>query len=601
MRPDEQVDASDSGRTHPPSNDPCRPNNIPRDMSDLSKSTYQSYSFPDSATTLHKSYTFQSLSSRSPPSKSSRRSTSYENLRLEPPLWMPHIGTFNITLRSPNSMPNRPTHQPSSLLSDSSPSSHSASKSAPTFPQSTSGVPTSIGFSSPLPLTPPDDIEDIQWNPKSNIPFNGSTDRNTNSQPQADELTSHQPSSENGGRGTNQQVSQQSVIANGGATSMDPGGNCDFDPSDDTSGWLRDGFDLVAAALPQSKSRGDAVQIVSHTLPCPAPDPSSTTSPGAAFTAIVEAIQRHLQPGQSPYIRIDHAVPPTFNMSKLPTSPPSTPSLQFPGNDYFNLTVFPHASIVHPYVYPNFIGRMPAGPPSTPAPIVPPCSAQVSVVERYLPPSSPEEYKALFQLDGCSVVVDRLLELSPNGGSLILLYPTKKGAETFKNEYLGPILDPHVRSLLVVKGLSSDIGTVLASLASVKHMDDFETMKRKVVSLCQKLSQRNGGVTNTFGSQFTMVHSRKGEVTVDRKTWAEWYIQQESTRVREVLDYSWRNGYRLPENGPPCGAQLPSEREITSATILREVLDGVSNRAYAEGTEPQSGLELGMFVIRRTP
>jgi hypothetical protein len=34
---------------------------------------------------------------------------------------------------------------------------------------------------------------------------------------------------------------------------------------------------------------------------------------------------------------------------------------------------------------------------------------------------------------------------TPNGGSLLFVYPTKKGASTFKSQYLGPILDPLLR------------------------------------------------------------------------------------------------------------------------------------------------------------
>src|SRR5215471_10996319 len=89
--------------------------------------------------------------------------------------------------------------------------------------------------------------------------------------------------------------------------------------------------------------------MVSQTLPCPPPDASRSSSPAAAFGAVVQAIQCPLQPGRSPYINIIHAVPSRFSLSNLPTSPPSTPNLLFPTDDYFNLTVFSSATPVPAY------------------------------------------------------------------------------------------------------------------------------------------------------------------------------------------------------------------------------------------------------------
>ena len=254
--------------------------------------------------------------------------------------------------------------------------------------------------------------------------------------------------------------------------------------------------------------------------------------------------------------------------------------------------------------YHDFRGTLPAATSSFPAPIVPPYSVHIAVVERYLPPPSPQEYRDLFSPQGPSVLVDRLVELSPNGGSLVFIYPTKRGATTFKTNYLGPVLDPLLRQLVVVNELSADMGMALGRMAAVSQMEDYEMMKNSIARLCGHLSERSQAVESSDkspGPQFTLIHADKGEVHLDRKLWAEWYIQQETQRTRDVLTEYWRNGHRLPSmDGPKSSNYAPVNREVTSAMLLREILEGIRKRPPSEGIEPQEGVELGIFVIRRS-
>ena len=68
-----------------------------------------------------------------------------------------------------------------------------------------------------------------------------------------------------------------------------------------------------------------------------------------------------------------------------------------------------------------------------------------------------------------------------------------------------------------------------------------------------------------------------------------------------MLNEYWRNGYRLPtSNVTSIGSRTPGDREVTCAMLLREILDGIRKRPYVEGSEPPDGLELGVFVIRRS-
>lgn len=194
-----------------------------------------------------------------------------------------------------------------------------------------------------------------------------------------------------------------------------------------------------------------------------------------------------------------------------------------------------------------------------------------------------------------SFLVDRLSELSPDGGSLLFVYPTRRGASTFKSQYLGPILDPLLRQLVVVNELSTDIGRYLGKLSSVSHMEDFDTMRQNLSQLCCDLSSPS--------SQFSIVDARKGSAHLDRDLWTEWYIHQEKSRMKEVLSVYWQNGRRLPATKAVSNMStnyILEDKEVTSAMLLGEILDGIRRRPYGEDSEPRDGVELGVFVIRRT-
>lgn len=304
-------------------------------------------------------------------------------------------------------------------------------------------------------------------------------------------------------------------------------------------------------------------------------------------------MHNHLQPGQSPYINVTHAVPEQFSLSNLPHSPPSTPRSPTAADDYFNATVFSSAAVVG--AYHDFRGPLQRQLSHAPMPVVPPHSVHISVLERYLPPPSAQEYRDLFCPTRPSFLVDRLCELSPDGGSLLFTYPTKKGASTFKSQYLGPILDPLLRQLVVVNGLSADVGRFLGKLSTVSQMDDFSTMKANIAALCESLSSPS--------SKFEIADAGKASTHLDRNLWVEWFIHQEKARMKEVLSLYWQNGRRAPaskamSSGGP-GAMM-GDKEVSSAMLLSEIFDGIRKRPYGEDSEPRDGVELGVFVIRRT-
>ncbi|XRM37327.1 hypothetical protein ABZX51_000804 [Aspergillus tubingensis] len=510
-------------------------------------------------------------------------------------LHLPSLEDFGVFSKSPTRAESQ--SNPSDTRLRVSTTSTASGSLAARASQSTAGVwETSAAKSdylSALPPTPPDDNDHIAWNPSSGMLL---FESHMNREPGPMAMDEGPSIGNSPGRTSDGLSSPSDQLSNGSPSSSggSPGSSGDMDC--DHNSWLENSIEASISSLPFSNGRGEAVKIVSQMLPYPRPaDKSAPVSAhDSVYCALVHAIQDRLRHGQSPYINITHAVPEQFSLSNLPSSPPPTPRSLFSGDDYFNPpAVFSSAAVVS--AYHDFRGPIQPKTTYSPMPIVPPHTVHVSVLERYLPPSSPQEYKDMFSRYRPSFLVDRLSELSPDGGSLLFVYPTRRGASTFKSQYLGPILDPLLRQLVVVNELSTDIGRYLGKLSSVSHMEDFDTMRQNLTQLCCDLSSPS--------SQFSIVDARKGSAHLDRDLWTEWYIHQEKSRMKEVLSVYWQNGRRLPATKAVSNMStnyILEDKEVTSAMLLGEILDGIRRRPYGEDSEPRDGVELGVFVIRRT-
>lgn len=273
-----------------------------------------------------------------------------------------------------------------------------------------------------------------------------------------------------------------------------------------------------------------------------------------------------------------------FNLADLPTSPPSTPGPPIGGDDYFTSKVFDSA--VHILDYADNLKSL----PQSPRPVVPPSSVDVSIVERYIPPTNKNEFAEMFSTRGPSLLVDRLVELSPDNGTLIFIYPTKRGAQTFMSDYLGPILDPILRSMVVVNGFSSDMGQQLGGMSAIESLPDHDTMKRKILQLCKSLSKSSPSMERfqKIPTKFELVLSHTKEVHLERKIWAEsWWAKQEKPRIRETISRYFRMANRAQEDQTPV-------------SLVHEVLDGVAQRPYQDGREERGGIEINVFVVSRS-
>ena len=210
------------------------------------------------------------------------------------------------------------------------------------------------------------------------------------------------------------------------------------------------------------------------------------------------------------------------------------------------------------------------------------------MLERYIPPTSAQEYGDFFDSRSHSILVDRLAELSVRGGRLLLLYPTKTGAETFMSSYLGPVLDPFLREFIFLNNLYFALGTTLGQMSAVSSMLEMEGMENRVRGLCRAISRKaslRGGPASTF----TLIYSGRGGASIDGQTWKEWFVQQELLRIKENLVDYHKNGGRMPPE--------VNHREITTGVLARQVIDGISDSSRISGGVP---IELGMFVIERT-
>jgi len=152
-----------------------------------------------------------------------------------------------------------------------------------------------------------------------------------------------------------------------------------------------------------------------------------------------------------------------------------------------------------------------------------------------------------------SVILDRLHELSPRGGSLLFIYPTKTGAKHFDKQYLGPVLDPLLRKLMVLYMLREDLLWGIRNMAAIEKMNEFEGLRWKLDKFCTRFSHaiNDNSMWGKSGSgsqasrlqldssypktRVRLVHSQKAMIQLNDNSWREWWSQQEQLRIREAV------------------------------------------------------------------
>ena len=350
-----------------------------------------------------------------------------------------------------------------------------------------------------------------------------------------------------------------------------------------------------------------SVKILSHALPSPSGsghvfpkviDDISKTTPASPISPMVRTVTTSIALGSlltqsltQTWINVFHAIPGRFSLSDIPSSPPNTPGPAIGGDDYFTQKVFESAVVIADYQ------RDQSFLPRSPAPVVQPSSIDISIVERFIPPSSSNEFAQMFDLKGPSILIDRLVELSPDQGSLLFIYPTKTGAQTFMKEYLSPLLDRLLRSIVVANDLSSELSRTLGVMSAVDELLEHDALEHRVNALCARLTQQTTAVERFHGRRptFSVAYAQKKRVMLGREAWARhWWTKQEKLRVREGVT-------KFVQEKQRKGASEHSAPSATSTELVQELLEGVATKkAYEQGDEPKHGVEVSVFVIQRT-
>lgn len=339
--------------------------------------------------------------------------------------------------------------------------------------------------------------------------------------------------------------------------------------------------DFILGNAPDLDSRSTSTKVISQVLPTNASDQRTTKT----YEMVCEHLHTVLPEPQ--YISITHAltVSPGQTVEDFPKSPPATPG-HVGGDSYFgDQTVFTHAAQVpaHHEVFNSSAATL-----AIPQRHIMEPEANLIVLERYIPPTTIQEAKQFFLPNSmASYLADRAPELSPNHGSLMLIYPTQKGATAFARHYVGPMLDPLLREMTILKGLNTNAAERLGRMQSVGVMSDFEGIIKSLNQFCESMNTRQ--VIRRSRSEFVLIHSHKTEVVLDRTTWMTWFIEQEQARMKQDLVDYHRAGGRLPE-------AEGNNSELTAGMLAREVAESFKNSKHDAGN---TGVEVGIFVLRR--
>jgi hypothetical protein len=247
-------------------------------------------------------------------------------------------------------------------------------------------------------------------------------------------------------------------------------------------------------------------------------------------------------------------------------------------------SVFTHAAAVPAYHFKSNTANMASRQMYN---VAAPGTIHISILERYIPPTTGKEVEDFFSLSRRSYLADRLLELSPNNGSLLLIYPTQQGGQTFAKDYLDPIIAPFLRQFIILNSLYAELATELGNMSAIPEMKTFGEMEASLAALCEAVA----AMVPTRGarSQYEIVHAEKAEVILDRTLWRDWYVEQETPRLKQNLVDYHKSGARMPSRS--------GRIEVTTGMLAREVIDGIRQSRHAAG---DVGLEIGVFVIRRT-
>jgi hypothetical protein len=305
------------------------------------------------------------------------------------------------------------------------------------------------------------------------------------------------------------------------------------------------------------------------------------------------------------------------------------------GDDYFTQRVFDYAVEVPDYSVK--LAAQPLSPSlrSQQRPAIAPSSIDISIVERYIPPTSTAEFEGLFSVNGRSFLSDRLIELTPSHGTLLFIYPTRAGAKTFKRHYLDPLLDPILRSMMVSQSLPVTLIEDIGAMAAIRHLPYFDDMESQLKTFLNTLNNSGASLHSRFHRQnadYTLMYAKAQEVHLERAVWAQdWWNKQEKLRIqrafethdvhrqtgafqasvqlataeRETQQAAQHNQAKLIQRAQTQsllrnaeqtrGERQPGDNE----QLILHLLQQIATKEYRDGP-PTQGIEVGVFVIQKS-
>ncbi|KAK5940144.1 hypothetical protein PMZ80_007563 [Knufia obscura] len=324
-----------------------------------------------------------------------------------------------------------------------------------------------------------------------------------------------------------------------------------------------------------------STKVISQVLPAKAADQRAIKT----YEVVCEHLQQILpEPG---YVSITHAlgVSPDQGVEGLPKSPPATPGFNGADGYFGDQTVFTHVAEVaihHEFRDSN------ASLPLPPQRHIMSAEANMIILERYIPPATTDEMSDFFSANSCrSYLADRLPELAVEYGSLLLVYPTRTGGQTFARRYVAPVLDPLLREMTILRNLNTNAAERLGRMRAIDSMLDTNDMRSRLETFCTAMNAR--GSIKKSRSAFVLAHSETAHVTLNRDTWMTWFVEQEQPRMKQDLVEYHKAGGRLPEG-------KGGKTDITTGMLTREIVEGLQKSTAAAGN---SNIEVGIFVIRR--
>jgi hypothetical protein len=330
----------------------------------------------------------------------------------------------------------------------------------------------------------------------------------------------------------------------------------------------------------------ETLKVLSHALPSPSQN-------GHMFSLIINDLHLALSSDRTEWINVLHAIPGEYNLQKLPpTSPPATPGPAIGGDDYFTKKAFDTAVTILDYQSDLSIQM-----PSPNRAVASPSSIHVAIVERYIPPTNVNEFSEMFNPDGPSILVDRLVELFPNNGTLLFIYPNKAGAQSFFAEYLEPVKAPTLRALATRYNVPINVGEPLENLdkALLSLLPTHAQLSTSLHDLCARLTATSTSLRNFRhrSSRFSCVHAQTASVTVPLEVWLnDWWSKQEKRKLRTAMQ-DFAQAASNQRSDPHLGTP-PSEN-----FLVQQLLSDMARKADRVGLTSAT-VEVSIFVVTRS-